>query len=174
MSAPLILCADLAPADFAQLDALRRAHYPPERNLLPAHLTMFHALPPSALDDAKRQLALHAEGPPPRAILAGLMNLGSGVAFRIVSDDLDDIRAAIADHFHGALTLQDAHGWRPHVTIQNKVSASQARALLIELERGFRPRQLGIAALSLHRYLGGPWERVARCPFRGARSRPFD
>ena len=167
MTAPLIICADFAPADFAYLDALRRAHFPPERNILPAHLTMFHALPPSALDDARRQLAHHASSGPPRAVLAGLMNLGSGVAFRVASDDLDAIRADIADHFHGALTAQDAHGWRPHVTIQNKVTSSIARALMIELERGFRERQLGIAALSLHRYLGGPWERVARYPFRG-------
>ena len=167
MNAPLIICADFAPADLARLDALRRAHFPPERNVLPAHLTMFHALPPSTLDDARRQLAHHASGGPPRAFLAGLMNLGSGVAFRVASDDLDAIRGDIADHFHGALTAQDAHGWRPHVTIQNKVTSSVARALMIELERGFRERQLGIAALSLHCYLGGPWERVARYPFRG-------
>ena len=43
MTAPLIICADFAPADFAYLDALRRAHFPPERNILPAHLTMLHA-----------------------------------------------------------------------------------------------------------------------------------
>ena len=169
MSTPLIICADLAPADFSVLDALRRAHFPPERNILPAHLTMFHALPPSALDDARRQLAHHASGGPPRALLAGLMNLGSGVAFRVVSDDLDAIRADLADHFHGALTAQDAHGWRPHVTIQNKVTSSVARALVIELERDFTARPLGIAALSLHRYLGGPWEAVARYPFRGSK-----
>ena len=168
MAAPLIICADFAPADFARLDALRRAHFPPERNVLPAHLTMFHALPPSALDDARRQLAHHASGGPPRALLAGLMNLGSGVAFRVVSDDLNAIRADLADHFHGALTAQDAHGWRPHVTIQNKVASSVARALMVNLERDFRARPLGIAALSLHRYLGGPWDRVGRYPFRGS------
>ena len=168
MSTPLIICADFAHADFSALDALRQAHFPPERNILPAHLTMFHALPPSAEGDARRQLAHHASGGPPRALLAGLMNLGSGVAFRVVSDDLDAIRADLADHFHGALTAQDAHGWRPHVTIQNKVTSSVARALMIELERDFRARPLGIAALSLHRYLGGPWERVARYPFRGS------
>ena len=167
ISGALIVCADFAPADFAQLDALRRAYFPPERNILPAHLTMFHALPPSALDDAKRQLAHHASGGPPRALLAGLINLGSGVAFRVVSDDLDAIRTELAEHFHGALTAQDAHGWRPHVTIQNKVTSSVARGLMIELERDFRTRPLGISALSLHRYLGGPWEPVARYPFRG-------
>ena len=95
------------------------------------------------------------------------MDLGGGVAFRIVSDDLDAIRDDLADHFHGLLGAQDAAGWRPHVTIQNKVKPAEARTLLHRLEREFHPRPLGIAALSLHRYLDGPWETLARYPFRG-------
>jgi hypothetical protein len=129
---------------------------------------MFHALPPSALDEARRQLAIHAAIRPPSAIAAGLMDLGGGVAIRVVSDGLDAIREAIADHFHGLLSAQDSGGWRPHVTIQNKVTARRAKALLDELEASFRPRALAIAGLGLHRYLGGPWERVAAYPFRGA------
>ena len=167
MAAPLIVTADFAPADHGWLEGLRRRHYPPERNRVPAHLTLFHALPPSAIEEAKRQLALAARQPAPRAEIAGLMDLGGGVAFRIVSDELDFIRAEIADHFHGFLTAQDAQGWRPHVTIQNKVAPKVARALLAELERDFRPRPLTMSALVLHRYLGGPWESVARYPFRG-------
>lgn len=167
MAAPLIVTADFAPADHGWLEGLRRRHYPPERNRVPAHLTLFHALPPSAIEEAKRQLALAARQPAPRAEIAGLMDLGGGVAFRIVSDELDFIRAEIADHFHGFLTAQDAQGWRPHVTIQNKVAPKVARALLAELERDFRPRPLTMSALALQRYLGGPWEPVARYPFRG-------
>jgi hypothetical protein len=127
---------------------------------------MFHALPPSALDETKRQLAVQSARPAPTAMIAGLMDLGGGVAFRVVSDDLDAVRDELADHFHGLLGVQDA-GWRPHVTIQNKVPPKVARTLLAELGRDFRPRPLGIAGLSLHRYLGGPWEPVARYPFRG-------
>ena len=163
----LLITADFAPDDFAWLEGLRRRHYPMERNWVPVHLTLFNALPPSALDEAKHQLALQANASPPRATIAGLMDLGGGVAFRIVSDDLDDIRSAIADHFHGSLTAQDAQGWRPHITIQNKVAPRVARSLLAELERDFRPRPLAIAGLALHRYLGGPWEPIARYPFRG-------
>ncbi len=100
-------------------------------------------------------------------MIAGLMDLGGGAAFRVVSDDLDAIRDDIAGHFHGLLSAQDAGGWRPHVTIQNKVPAKEARALIAALERDFRSRPLGIAALALHRYLGGPWENIAHYPFRG-------
>jgi hypothetical protein len=167
MSGPIIVTADFHRDDFAWLEGLRRAHYPPDINRVPVHLTMFHALPPSAIDEAKRQLALMARELPPRATIAGLMDLGGGVAFRIVSADLDAIREELAEHFHGMLGVQDAVGWRPHITIQNKVAPKAARALLGELERTFHPRPLGIAGLSLHRYLGGPWESLARYPFRG-------
>ncbi len=163
----LVVTADFAPDDFAWLEGLRRWHYPLERNKVPVHLTMFHSLPPSALPEAKRQLSLAAQYPPPSAVIAGLMDLGGGVAFRVVSDNLDSIREEIADRLYGLLSAQDAPGWRPHVTVQNKVSSKVARALLLELERDFSPRPLGIAALSLHRYLGGPWDTLARYPFRG-------
>ena len=168
MAGPLIVTADFAPPDFAWLEGLRRSHYPAEHNRVPAHLTMFQGLPPSAVEEVKRQLALHSAERPPRATVAGLMNLSSGVAFRIVSDELEAIRLSIADHFHGLLCGPDAAGWRPHVTIQSKVTPKQAKALLAELERDFRQRPLGIFGLSVHRYRGGPWETVGSFPFRGA------
>lgn len=167
MAGALIVTAEIAPADLAWLDRLRRAHYPPDRNQLPAHLTMFHTLPPSAEREARRSLARFAAETPPRASIDGLINLGAGVAFRIVSADLDTIRRELAANFHGLLSAPDSGGWRPHVTIQNKVSASEARHLLEALERDFRPRPLGIAGLGLHRYLGGPWELIERYSFRG-------
>ena len=167
MAGALIITAEIAPEDLAWLDALRRAHFPPERNQLPAHLTMFHALPPSAEAEVRRRLARLTVEAPPRASIEGLMDLGGGVAFRIVSPQLDAMRDELASHFHGLLTAQDSAGWRPHVTIQNKVPPKEARALLASLERDFRPRPLGIVGLGLHRYLGGPWERIELYPFRG-------
>ena len=167
MSGALIVTAEIAPADFAWLDRLRRAHYPPERNQLPAHLTMFHALPPSAEGEVRRSLARLAVEAPPRASIEGVMNLGGGVAFRIESPDLDAMRSELAANFRGLLSAQDSAGWRPHVTIQNKVSARIARKLLHDLEREFRPKPLGIVGLGVHRYLGGPWERVETYSFRG-------
>ncbi len=166
MAGPLIVTAELAKADLAWLDALRRHHYPAERNQLPAHLTMFHALPPSLENEARHRLARAAAVRPPRATVAGVMDLGGGVAFRIVSEDLDIVREDLADSFHGLLSAQDQGGWRPHVTIQNKVSTRQARALIDTLEAGFTPKPLGIRGLGLHRYLGGPWETLQVWPFR--------
>jgi len=168
MAGALIVTAEMGGEDQAWLDRMRRTHFPPERNVLAAHLTMFHALPPSLESEVRHRLAAAAKQPPPRAKIAGLMDLGGGVAFRVVSDDLDAIRAELADAFLGSLTAQDGQGWRPHVTIQNKVPTKVARALLQELRRTFAPRSLAIKGFGLHRYLGGPWESLATFSFRGS------
>ena len=68
------------------------------------------------------------------------MDLGGGVAFRVISPDLDQLRSELAADFHGLLGAQDAGGWRPHVTIQNKVPPKEARALLAMIKGEFRPR----------------------------------
>ena len=167
MAGALIVTAELGREDFAWLDALRHAHYPAERNQLAAHLTMFHALPPSSEGELRSRLGELARTPPPRAMVAGLMDLGGGVAFRIVSEDLDRIRDELAHDLRGLLGAQDSGGWRPHVTIQNKVPNREARMLRESLERTFAPRPLNIAGLGLHRYLGGPWETLGVYAFRG-------
>lgn len=166
MAGALIVTAQIAPDDAAWLDQLRRTHYPAERNRLPAHLTMFHALPPSVVGEVSSALRRAAARPPPKAWLEGLLDLGGGVAFRVVSDELDEIRYELADMFHGLLSAQDAGGWRPHVTIQNKVSPKVARSLLSDLRRDFRPRPIRIKGLGLDRYLDGPWEEIGSFVFR--------
>jgi hypothetical protein len=167
MAGPLIVTAELGPADFAWLNGLRRRHYPAERNHLPAHLTMFHTLPPSAEQEVRQLLAGIAAGPAPQAFISGIMDLGGGVALRIASDELDRIRAEIAGCLAGLLTAQDRAGWSAHVTIQNKVPPREARALIQALGSRFERRPINIAGLGLHRYLGGPWDTLRVFPFRG-------
>ena len=167
MSGALIVTAGLRAADFARFDQLRRTHFPVDRNQLPAHLTLFHALPPSAKVELAALLKQLAVGPPPAAVTDGLLNMGQGVAIRIRSDELSNLHEQIADHFHGSLTSQDAAGWRPHITIQNKVEPNHAKALFDQLSVGWTDTRVHITALELHRYLGGPWAAVGRYPFRG-------
>jgi 2'-5' RNA ligase len=145
---------------------LRQQHFPPERNVLSAHLTLFHHLPPSAADELKHRLVEETRGlRAPQARVAGLMSLGRGVAYRIVSPELVAIRARLAEAFAGLLTPQDAGGWRPHVTIQNKVQPATARLLLQALEGDFRPREAEVAGLATWWYRGGPWEPLSRHMF---------
>jgi hypothetical protein len=167
MAGPLIVTAELGRPDFGWLNELRRQHYPPERNQLSAHLTMFHAIPPSAESELRRILAVAAQLRPPPARIAGPMNLGGGVALRVASDELNAIRAEIADRLRGLLTAQDSGGWSAHITIQNKVSPRQVKILLEAVGEQFKERPIRIAGLGLHRYLGGPWETLQTYSFRG-------
>jgi 2'-5' RNA ligase len=164
--APIIVSAIFGDEDFAYLDRLRREHFPPERNQVPAHVTLFHHLAPDLAAELKqRLLGATRKQARPRAALAGLQNLGRGVAFRIESPELEAIRADLADAFAPMLTPQDSAGWRPHVTIQNKVQPAAAKALLAQLSATLSPRPLVIAGLASWWYRGGPWEPLSRHMF---------
>lgn len=164
---PLIVTATFGGADHARLQALRDAHFPPERNVVPVHLTLFHHLPPSLGAELAARLSALAASPPPRASLAGLRDLGGGTAFRVESPALEEMRADLADAFHGLLTPQDAAPWHPHVTIQNKVKRAEAVALQKRLGGAFVPSPLAIAGLASWVYEGGPWQAVRAYSFRG-------
>jgi 2'-5' RNA ligase len=164
--APIIVTATFGDGDNGWLQALRRTHYPPERNRVPAHLTLFRQLPPSLEGELARRLARAATAPPPRAMIAGIVDLGEGTALRVESEELEAIRAELAEAFHGVLTPQDQAPWRAHITVQNKVLPREARALQRQLRATFEPRPLAIRALAAWRYLDGPWEVLRIYPFR--------
>ena len=163
----LILTLGLDAPSFGRLDALRRAHFPPGRNQLRAHLTLFHHLPGDRRAEVADALAAAADRPPLALTVAGVRSLGRGVALEVASPELLQVRADLAARFRPHLTPQDAQGFRPHVTVQNKVSPEAARALKAELEAGFVPWEARGESLRLHRYLGGPWGDEGEWPFRG-------
>lgn len=165
-SDPLILTLALDDEAFARFDGLRRRHFPPERNLIPAHATLFHHLPGD--EEAAVRAALEAESAARQALLVEVgppRSLGRGVAFPLVSPGLAALRADLAARFAPWLTPQDRQGWRPHVTVQNKVAPEAARALHRALTAEFRPFSFRAPGLLLWRYLGGPWQKLAAVPF---------
>lgn len=166
--APLIVTAQLPPDLASWATELRRRHYPPDRNFLRAHVTLFHALLPSAFEEVRDTLMREAAtSAAPVARLEGVMPMGRGTALRIASPDMLAIRARLADCFHGLLTAQDMPPPRLHVTVQNKVPVADAQALQAELEQRMEPRDFAFAGLELHAYRGGPWEFVKAWRFRG-------
>jgi len=168
MTAPIIITAKMGNADQAWANGLRRAHYPVERNQIDAHITLFHHLPPSHLPEIRSRLStLASECPPPVAWLTEVMLLGKGVAFRIDSPALLDIRDELAADLQGLLIPQDEARPRLHITVQNKVEPPVAKALHAQLAIDFNPRPLAIVGLSAHYYRGGPWEKIADWSFRG-------
>lgn len=167
VTAPLILTAELPAELQARMNALRTAHFPPERNHLSAHVTLFHALPPSALGELREVLARMAAEPPPPGEVEGVMSLGRGTAIRLASPALLALRDELADRFAPLLTAQDRHRPRLHVTVQNKVTADAARTLQAELSPQVHPERFRFAGLALHAYEGGPWRHLRSWSFRG-------
>lgn len=156
-----ILTAQLDAESFAWLDGLRRAHFPPARNVLSAHLTLFHRLSPQQL------IALQAVVLPSAPIAVtfdAVMFLGFGNAIRASAPDLERLRADIKAEIGDDISRQDSQRWVPHVTIQNKVAADAARALQSALTRDFRTRTGSVIGLQVWHYLGGPWALAQSFP----------
>lgn len=166
-SAPLIVTAELPQDLFSWATQLRTEHYPPARNYLKAHVTLFHALPPFIEGELRDLLARLARAAPVLARLEGVVSLGRGTALKIGSPAMLDLRDEIADHFRGMLTGQDSHRPRLHITVQNKVSPAEAKDLLERLQVSVTPRDFAFRGLELHAYFGGPWEMLGRWRFRG-------
>ncbi|MET1755966.1 2'-5' RNA ligase family protein [Novosphingobium sp. RD2P27] len=165
--APLLITAELPPDVLAWADAMRRAHYPPDRNRLKAHVTLFHALPPSVEEELRECLAQLAGAPPPPARITGLMKLGGGTALEVDSPTLVALHGAIADRMHGLLTHHDALPLKLHVTIQNKVTSQAARALQAELGPTLEHRAFRFYGFGLYAYEEGLWRPIRTFPFRG-------
>ncbi len=166
-TAPIIVTAELGKVDRAWADALRRRHYPPERNQLSAHLTLFYHLPPSIEEELRAALKGWGSDPKPVATIDRAYSLGAGVALGIVSADLQAIWADLARRFERCLIPQDQHPPRLHITIQNKVEPAVARATLNEVQASLTPRPIEITALACWHYRGGPWSLISRHAFRG-------
>jgi 2'-5' RNA ligase len=166
--APLILTLALDERSFAFFDGERRRYFPAARNVIPAHLTLFHHLPGEEVDGIRSLLAAVATAHNAFAVaVTGLRPLGRGVAYKLESSALATIRADLARRWAEWLTPQDAQRFQPHVTIQNKADPAQARALLARLEETFAPFMVTAEGLHLWRYLGGPWEAVETFRFEG-------
>lgn len=165
--APVIVTALMGARDFGWAEGLRRAHFPADRNKVPAHITLFHHLPPSALDEVARRLKRLCAGAAPAARLSEVMLLGRGVAYRVESPGLMAMRDELAEALAGWLVPQDQGQPRFHITVQNKVDPVQAKVLAEQLRRDFRPRPLALSGLAAWLYRDGPWELAMRASFRG-------
>ena len=157
-----ILTAEIDKDNFAWLDGLRRRHFPPERNFLPAHLTLFHRL-------SSEQVARLPSLELPRAAIPlcfdRVVFLGFGVALHVQSIAIEQLRHQIRAEIGGEFSRQDSQAWKPHVTIQNKASAGTARKLQNTLEQNFSARAGFVTGLLVWEYLGGPWKLAGHIAF---------
>jgi len=158
----LILTVRLDNVSQEYFNTLRLQHFPPERNFLKAHLTLFHQLPDTP---ETVQIVSGLSFSPFAMEITGLFNLGAGVAFRVESQRLTFLRAELRKEFNSHLNAQDKQGFRGHITVQNKTSPEIARSLLASLSQNFTAFEIQAIGLDLWYYLGGPWEHKQFVPF---------
>ena len=155
---PLILTLTLDAKSAAFFDELRQRHFPPERNYLDAHLTLFHQLPGAQADSIVNTLEDISQRYRPLKVLVNEVRLlGKGVAYRAESKLLLQLHRQLQKQWRSYLTAQDQQKLWPHVTVQNKVSPEAAKELHEQLSEDFKPFEATGEGLHLWEYHGGPW-----------------
>lgn len=166
-TAPLILTLAFDESSFAFFEQQRRRYFPPKWNFVPAHLTLFHRLPGEQLSSIRETVeAACSERYCFGLDVTGLRSFGRGVAYVLESPELSAMREHFALRWNDWLTPQDRQNHKPHVTIQNKVDPTQARALFEDLSDTFEPFHVTGIGLDLWWYRGGPWEKAGTFGFQ--------
>lgn len=162
---PLLVTVELDAESFGRLEGLRRRYFPPERNFIPAHVSLFHHLPLRERATVERALAGAATRHAPVLRFGRLRRLGRGMATDVEAPELAAVHRALAAAFAPWLTPQDRQPFRPHVTLMNKARPDEAERAFAELGAVWAHWDGRGEALLLWKYLGGPWELAARFPF---------
>ncbi len=155
---PLILTLKIDRHSFDYFDELRRRYFPPERNFLAAHVTLFHHLPDENLvkiKDELRSLSGAAQVFP--LYFTRWRFLGKGSAMTIESDDLIKLRAKLAHLWTHNLTAQDSQKFQPHITVQNKTAPDEARRLFEDLSADWTAKTGAAEGLILWHYDAPRW-----------------
>jgi hypothetical protein len=173
--APRIVTLGFDEATFERLDALRRRFFPADRNLIPAHLSLFHALLPEEDGRIGEVIAGSSRRRGPLPLRFGsILRLGTGFALKVEAPGLVGLHRELAGAFEPWLTPQDRQPLRPHVTLMNKAGRAEARMGLAAFRAEFEPWEGLADSVLTWAYLGGPWRRLARYPLLGETSPPSE
>lgn len=162
---PLILTLALNEEAFVFFTSLRQQYFPPERNFLKAHLTLFHHLPADKMVEETIRSSVTSMQSFPLNV-ADVVSIGKGVAYKIESPPLQAFHKKLQEVWSSFLTPQDKQKLWPHVTVQNKVSPLVAKETLVHLKDCFQPFMATATGLTLWYYKGGPWEFYKHFPFK--------
>lgn len=167
MEVPFILTLALEENAFLFFNALRKIYFPPERNVIDAHLTLFHLLPneQSIVDTVE---TLSKQYPPLTLEVQQPVSIGNGVAYKIECASLAELHCKLQGQWGSFLIPQDQQKLWPHVTVQNKVAPEEAAELLEFLKGNFSAFPCKATGLQLWEYHGGPWKLFRQFDFTGS------
>lgn len=160
-----VLTLRLSPALHDTLNDLRTRYFPPERLKVPAHLTLFHALPHSELPSVVDTLESVAARTRPFKVATGeafkLGKAGVAIAPGEGTSEGAHVHAELRERWSRWLSKQDAKAFKAHWTVQNKVEDEEkVEQTFGEVQRwtkevGARGEADGLV---LWRYNYGRWE----------------
>ena len=159
MDAPLVVTLKLDHETQVFFDRLRKEHFPKHINYLHAHCTLFHKLPASE-NSVQKILTAISKRPVFDMSIDAVKNIGNGVVYTIASGELISLHKSLQQSFTAWLINQDRQPLKPHITIQNKVTAFKALTLYRELKDRFVPFDIKAVGISTFLYLNGPWKHV--------------
>jgi len=153
----------------------RRQYFPPRLNRLEAHLTLFHALPGSKLEEAiKPVLAEVCASTSPFPVLAAKpFRLNKGIAIGVPKtrggEDARKVHRELQEAWKEFLSRQDAGGFAAHYTIMNKMDDESAvQKAFSEVESQWNGCHGRAEGLSLFLYERGNWVHVEDFRFSAA------
>lgn len=167
MQTPLILTLELNETAQIFFNKKRKEHFPPERNFIEAHLTLFHHLPDNEHKIITTIEALCSYQKTIELVVKEPVSIGKGVAYKIESKALIALHKKLQKEWMDLLTMQDRQGLWPHITVQNKVTAEQAKQTWQAEKETFVPFTALANGLSAWRYLNGPWQAYRQFSFAG-------
>lgn len=154
---PLIATLQLDNESQHYFNHLRQEHFPASINFLDAHITLFHQLPPNvSVVEKEIENAVRIGQFPVEA--TDIYHTGFGVAVRLQSKPLVQLQRYLSEAFYSFLTPQDRQPFRPHITIQNKVSSEVSKQLVFDLQKTFKPFTATATGINLWTYENGPWK----------------
>ncbi|KAI1760773.1 hypothetical protein GGR53DRAFT_508471 [Hypoxylon sp. FL1150] len=170
-----VLSLQTDPKHHQTMCALRERYFPPALLRVAAHISLFRALPESALPSLRTDIAavagrtttfgIRAVGPPIR------MGRG-GVGVSVVGlEPAEGIVKELQQKWHDVLSRQDHGAFRGHYTLMNKVDdPEKVEKCFEEVRQELEPHGVPGTALglSLWRYDKGWWRHEHDYAFSGA------
>ena len=142
----------------------RKFYYPNYCNFVPAHLTYFHAAPNNELflNSLKavadiQQILMETEC---------ILPFNNGMAYAAKNDYLQRLHAVLQQNFIKDFSGKDRKIWKPHITIQNKVTTYKAKKNYQELSANFEPFTFKAEGFNVYEYANKKWVFKFFIPFQ--------
>ncbi|KAH0380868.1 hypothetical protein KCU92_g7356, partial [Aureobasidium melanogenum] len=146
------------------LTEMRKKYFPPRLNRLDAHITLFHALPGSLLEESIKPTLrdISSKTKQFHLLAATPFRLNKGIAIGLPKssggDDARQVHQQLKAAWSDFLSRQDAGGFAAHYTIMNKVDdEKEVQKAFEQVQQEWKGCHGTVLGLSLFKYDRGNW-----------------